>query len=36
MLETVIPENYEGMDFGGIKFNRYNEDGLLFSDKEKY
>lgn len=36
MLDTVIPENYESMDFGGLDFKRYNEDGLLISDKGKY
>jgi hypothetical protein len=24
------------MDFGGLKFKKYNEDGLLLSEKEKY
>jgi hypothetical protein len=24
------------MEFGGLDFKKYNEDGLLLSDKEKY
>lgn len=36
MLDTVIPANYEQMDFGGLNFKRYNEEGLLISEKEKY
>jgi hypothetical protein len=33
MLETVIPDNYEEMDFGGLSIKKYNEDGLLMSEK---
>jgi hypothetical protein len=36
LLETIIPENYESFDFGGLDFKKYNEDGLLLSDKAKY
>ena len=35
MLDTVIPSNYEELDFG-VDFKKYNEDGLLISEKEKY
>ena len=32
----MIPDNYEQLDFGGLNFKKYNEDGLLISEKEKY
>jgi hypothetical protein len=36
LLETVIPENYEELDFGGLSFKKYNEDGLPIADRAKY
>ncbi len=36
LLETVIPEDYESLDFGGLSFKKYNEDGLPIADKAKY
>ena len=33
MLDVLIPENYEQMDFGGLEFQKFNEDGLPLKDK---
>lgn len=35
MLDEVLPENYEQINLG-VDFKKYNEDGLLLSDKDKY
>ena len=35
MLDTVIPENYQQLNLG-INFEKYDEDGLPLSQKNKY
>ena len=32
MLDEMLPEDYEHINLG-VDFKKYNEDGLLFSDK---
>ena len=36
LLDQVIPSNYERMDFGGLEFKRFNEDGLDMSQRNKF
>ena len=35
MLDTLIPQNYENLNLG-INFEKYDEDGLPLSEKQKY
>jgi hypothetical protein len=36
LLDVLIPENYENFEIEGIKFEKYDENGLPLSQKAKY
>ena len=36
LLDVLIPENYENFEIEGLKFEKYDENGLPLSQKSKY
>ncbi len=36
LLDVLIPENYESYEIEGLKFEKYDENGLPLSQKSKY
>jgi hypothetical protein len=36
LLDVVLPENYENYEIQGVKFEKFNEEGLSIDKKKQY
>lgn len=36
LLDVVLPENYENYEIQGVKFEKFNEEGLSYDKKTQY